>query len=139
MAANTKLISEAPSEEIARLNQIADKWASDTVSSLKSGAAQFRKGRGDLVRSLKKRLRTDFGVVERIAFSLARQGIFVEKGVGRGFPISRQGAGGGIGGGRLPKPWFNPVFIKGLPELADKVAETFADMYLSEMERILIK
>lgn len=80
---------------------------------------------------------TKEGAIYKVGFGLLRHGIFVEKGVGRGWPISRAGSGAG---GRVPKPWFNPVVEPAVQELADELAKTQADVQADIItDRILIR
>lgn len=76
----------------------------------------------------------NFGLIERISFSFERHGVFVHKGVGRGYKMNggfvlrtakgpRQKAREGV-------DWFNPIMEQNVPDLADRLAEKFADISL---------
>ncbi len=65
------------------------------------------------------------GEINRVSFIMARPLIFVHKGVGRGWPISR--AGSALARGRVAKEFFNPVIDERITALADFIAESHAD------------
>lgn len=54
------------------------------------------------------------GEINRIGFTMARHGVFVEKGVGSGRKIRS--------GKERPKPWFNKAVDNNLAELAEGIA-----------------
>jgi len=141
MSLPERLITEAGSEAHAEINRIVVGWAGDTLEELKT---KVPVDRSELVRSLKKKFRTDLGLIERISFAFKRHGVFVHKGVGRGWPIESAGenrksitAAGGKG--RTPNDWFNPVLLITMEKLGNKMAEQFADIALSNVDKALIK
>jgi hypothetical protein len=69
-------------------------------------------------KSLKKTVRKRGGLIGAIGYSIPRNMVFVEKGVGRGTNISQVG-----NTKRKAKPWYNPVINKSIEDLADIVAE----------------
>jgi len=86
-------------------------------------------------------------VIDRVTYTFERHGVFVHKGVGRGYemqggmvvhtaksedPATRQPTWwGDEPRPRLPNDWFNPLLEQNLPELADKLAEINADAVLN--------
>ena len=92
---------------------------------------------GKLANSIKTKFREVHDVITSVNFSFERHGVFVHKGVGRGYPIS----GGFVlssANPRQPNDWFNKEIEESLPELADKLAEINADVALNAT-RIMIK
>lgn len=69
------------------------------------------------------------GLVDRINFRFARHGIFLEHGVGRyrGINSAR----------RNPKPWLAPILDPAIEQLADIVADGYADV-MADNIRFLI-
>ena len=83
---------------------------------------------GKLADSITSRTGKSLGTIERISFNFERHGVFVHKGVGRGYPKSgKKNIEESSGKGRKPVEWFNPVIDKYIPELADRIAEINAD------------
>jgi hypothetical protein len=90
-----------------------------------------------LDRSITCKIRKDYCVVNRITFSFERHGVFVHKGVGRGYQMQGgmvvRTAKSKTTEIRQSAEWFNPVLDKALPELADKLAEINADAVVKAM------
>ncbi len=122
-------------DALNELNNISQGWSETTklhfLERLRSQGA-FKSGK--LARSLINRLKLDSGVVSKITFNFLRYGVFVDKGVGKGWPIERVGdviAALNIGGGgnsREAKPWINVTLSRDIVELADRIAASAADM-----------
>lgn len=147
-------------------NRKVEEWQRITIGSLRSRILQLGIGRGELYESLKATSRRNrYGEIERLGFSFARQGIFIQKGAYRGF--------GGVTGsrwsyrkslgrnrgyvytgemrqtaerskGRLPfsnmksRDWFNSVISRRIGRLADICRDYAADMAV-DATRIYIK
>ena len=108
------------SEQIEAFNEKVKAWSakvkSDLVPSIRANDISGIK----LSRSIRNTFQTEYGEISRLGFSFARHGIFVHKGVGRGY----QARNGMVvktsktpGFNRQPKPWFNPVVESHLDEL----------------------
>jgi hypothetical protein len=127
-------------------------WVPTVNRQLRASAAWFRFGKtepfitrgtgaklrqeGKLVNSIKPSTRQTMGEIDTISFSFERHGIFVHKGVGRGWEMSgklvrRTAKGKMQNGGRNAVEWFNPVIDKNAPALADKIAEVNANAVLN--------
>jgi len=130
-------------------NLIINKWGFKTRNMLKSSVAKLSmSGKKELVTRLQYKTKRDFGEINAVIFNFPQHGVFFHKGVGRGYII----VGGTLMRGkridksdssntpdnalihaasgplkRHPKDWFNPVFIKSIPVLADLIASTKAD------------
>ena len=130
-------------------NQLINMWGFKTRNMLKSSIARLSmKGKRELVTRLQYKTKKDFGEIDAVIFNFPRHGVFFHKGVGRGYIMV---AGTVVRGKRKdkshsantannavihpvqgplkrhPKEWFNPVFIKSIPVLADIIAKTKAD------------
>jgi hypothetical protein len=149
-------------------------WANMVTRKLKSSALQFKHGKSGmvqrgsgskyqrnedtLVNSIGRKIYMASGLAEGIGFKIERHGVFVHKGVGRGYIME----GGAVIRGyktdpglkkraknskrttaaiqkstgalkRHPAPWFNPVIENTVPELADKIAVINADAVINEL------
>lgn len=118
-------------------------WTTKVRNKIKYRIGRLtNKGKGELIRSLRSKSKRDYGEIDQITFQFARHGVFVHKGVGKGYVMK----GGRVVRGykpkvlrkrkqslppveipgvmnRRPKEWFNPTLEKNIPELADMVAE----------------
>jgi hypothetical protein len=144
--------------ETAAYNAMIDKWGFKTRNMLKSSISRLSmKGKKELVRSLQYKTKKDFGETEAVIYNFAPHGVFFHKGVGRGYIMM---AGKVVRGRRKeskgksantpqnsilsaatgplkrkPKDWFNPIFTKSIPVLADLIAQTKAD-HIFEVKNI---
>lgn len=117
------------------------RWFTDgkTEPMVMRGKGSFRRKELKLAASIRSKTREMYGEIDTITFSFERHGVFVHKGVGRGYPIS----GGGViknpsGRTRVAVEWFNPILDADMPELANRIAEINADAVLNSA-RALIK
>lgn len=143
MSTEPKEIS--PDEYNARVS----KWGSDVGTKIRNSIRTLTtKGKGDLLKSLRMKTRKDYGEIDRIGYAFNHYGVFVHKGVGRGYIMeagvvkrgykpgkvitaaalnsnravrSKVLTGGTIN--RKPKPWLNPVIDENIEKLADMIAE----------------
>lgn len=117
---NASVSPQHDSAEIEAFNEKVKAWSAQvTISLLPSIRANSIAGIR-LSRSINNNFQSDSGEIFRLGFSFARHGIFVHKGVGRGYQMH----GGAVvktsrspGFHRRPKPWFNPVVEARLDEL----------------------
>lgn len=139
-------------------NEAVSKWASMVQRRLRDRTSYFAYGKqgttnrpgrieknlGDSIKSITKK---SYGVIDQITYTFERHGVFVHKGVGRGYkmqggmvirtaksedPATRQPTWWGDDPRpRLPNEWFNPLLEQTLPELADKLAIINADAVLN--------
>ena len=139
-------------------NEAVSKWASMVQRRLRDRTSVFVHGKdGTISRpgriernlndSIKSLTKKSYGVIDRVTYTFERHGVFVHKGVGRGYemqggmvvrtakledPTTRQPTWWGDDPRpRLPNEWFNPLLDQTLPELADKLAEINADAVLN--------
>ena len=125
-------------------NQVITQWASMVQSRMRNSTSSFINGKeGTITRpgrtekklssSIRTQSRKTYGIITGQSFIFERHGVFVHKGVGRGYQMQ----GGMVvrtAKSAIPDPqkrepveWFNPVILQSLPELADKLAEINAD------------
>lgn len=91
--------------------------------------------------SIRNNYKYEFGEISRIGFSFAREGVFVHKGVGRGY-VMKNGVVVKIskapGFNRFPKPWFNKVIESFIPDL-EKIITDYTDSAVINTLRIYIR
>lgn len=135
-------------EGVRKQNSLVLRWIPGVNRELRSSASWFRFGKsepfimrgsgskrrqeGKLVNSIKPSTRQSYGEIDTISFSFERHGIFLHKGVGRGWEMTgkvvrRTAKGKMENGGRNAVEWFNPVIDKNVPDLADQIATVNAD------------
>jgi hypothetical protein len=135
-------------EGVKEQNAIVRRWIPGVNRQLRSSAAWFQFGKtqpfitrgtgtkqrqeGKLVNSIKPSTKQTFGEIDTILFSFERHGIFVHKGVGRGWEmngkvVTRTAKGKMKSVGRNTVEWFNPVMDRNAPLLADQIAIVNAD------------
>ena len=110
------------------------RWFSDgkTESVVMRGKGSKRRQELKLAASIRSKTREMYGEIDTITFSFERHGVFVHKGVGRGYPIGGSGViKNSSGRGRVPVEWFNPILDQHMPELANRIAEINADAALN--------
>ena len=79
-----------------------------------------------LTSSIGAGIRKESGQVSRINFKFAKQGIYLEHGVGKG---RRRGSSGA-----RPKPWIAPILDNALDELAEILSGEYADIAAGEIK-----
>lgn len=107
---------------IDKIDPIVKRWSARTRNILKSSisSAGIRTYSGQLNKGIAYSIARRYAIPWKISFNFPKHGIFVEKGVGRGYPIGRVGqASADAKSRRHPKPWFNPVMEGQLPLLAN--------------------
>lgn len=145
-------------------NQKVTDWGSQTGNKIRTSIRSLTsKGKGDLLRSLRLKTGKLYGEVDKLSYHFLRHGIFVHKGVGRGYHME---AGRVVRGSKPSKktsekdlnvnfrlrqvilrsagikrkavPWFNPVIGENIQSLADIVTEMNTDRVVNAT-KILIK
>ena len=84
-----------------------------------------------LKKSLRAKIKKKSGEIERVAFSFARHGIFLEHGVGKGRPV------GSAQANRYKKPWLSIVLPDAIENLADILEEEYADIIAAELKFVI--
>lgn len=135
-----------------RQNELIEMWIPKVRSALKSSARWFSDGKTEsfvmrdhgkqiekkLAESIGSYTKKDFEMITKIAFKFERHGVFVHKGVGRGYHASGIGfvnrtAKGPQKHQRVAIEWFNPVLDQYLPELVEKIAQINADAVVNSV------
>lgn len=133
--------------DVQKQNDIVKQWAPKVKRALKNSSRIFqngkttsfvmRKGRmeGKLSQSISAKIGKRLGVSELVSFSFERHGVFVHKGVGKGWKmngsIAVKTSKSKHGKPRVPAPWFNPVLNIYVPKLADEIATINANAALN--------
>ena len=79
--------------------------------------------------SIGSALKKEFGQVNRINFRFAKQGIWLEHGVGKGRPVRSSKA--------IPKPWLAPILDPAIDELAELIAANYLDIAAGEIKFLI--
>lgn len=131
------LDTEAMNQFNASVKQWTDTVRADlgvSVSSSGIKGSKLRKG-------IRNNFRYDFGEIYRIGFTFPREGVFVHKGVGKGY-VMNSGVvvktSKTIGFNRQPKPWFNPVLTRHLPALGE-IIQAYTKRAIINSSRIYIR
>ena len=158
MAINSGSVSGVASvsghDDSKEQNAVVRKWISMVQKRLKTNTALLTHGKnqsrfhhGRLERklsdSLKSQTKQKYGVIDQASIIFERHGVFVHKGVGRGYKM--------VGGTvvrtaknvvslttRVPREWFNPAIDQLMPELIEKLEQINADAVINAT-RLVIK
>jgi len=139
--------SQPDPQTVLDQNALVLKWTPMVRSALRGSARWFSDGKTEsfvirdggkqterkLAASIMSKVGKEFGLANYVGFSFERHGVFVHKGVGRGY----QSIGNGLVirtakyparfRERVAVEWFNPVLDRNIPILADELANINAD------------
>jgi len=124
------------------------RWIPKIKASLRSSARWFTDGKEEsmvirdhgkqierkLANSIDSKYRKSYNVINSVTFQFERHGVFVHKGVGRGYEASGNGfvirtaVNPPKKQERVAVEWFNPILDKNVPKLADEIANINADV-----------
>ena len=128
-------------EEMDAFNEKIKAWGLKVKATMPASISAHGIRGKKLSGSIKNTYYYDYGEIYRLGFSFAREGIFVHKGVGRGYVMS----GGTVvkisksqGFNRKPKPWFNPVIESFIPDL-DEIIQEYSETAILNSTRIFIR
>ena len=134
-------------------NAVVRKWISMVQKRLKLNTASFSHGKNQsrfhhgrlerkLTDSLRSQTKQKYGVIDQASIIFERHGVFVHKGVGRGYKM--------VGGTvvrtaksviplttRVPREWFNPAIDQLLPELVEKLEQINTDAVINATRLVL--
>ena len=138
-------------EKVNQFNDDVKAWAIETTSKLQMNVRMMVKHNVDLAESIHPNLFYDKKYtkeVNRVGFSFLREGIYLQRGAGRGYGGNKGGSKwtdrfGNLKqtnpdsyfkmgtGNRRPIQWFNPVIERQLPFLADIVSNYAAELSIN--------
>lgn len=157
----------ATTEDFAKIAVVVEDWTRVTRAKMKQSAAQFQKGKTQHMKTwvmrsgktkteyklkskLNYRIRRWRGTVDSIGFIIERHGVYVHKGVGRGYKMIagkvvryskakvQTSYSHKLGKTvykipvrRFPVDWFNKIINDRSPELANRVAEIHANQVVN--------
>jgi len=81
-----------------------------------------------LSKDIRATTRKEFEEIVRLGFTFPRHGVFLQKGVSRGHPVSSP---------RQAKDWFNGVISRNLPELMDIIGNYYADQAVNATQVLI--
>lgn len=121
--------------DVNSYNAVINNWKNNTRRRAKGNVLRMTKSEipspKPLAQNLGSVARKDSGEIFMVGFQFPRHGVFVHKGVGRGYPMQGgkvvRTAKGVQTAVRKEKDWLNSEIEKGLPDLADKIVELKAD------------
>jgi hypothetical protein len=117
---------------IKEYNAALEKWG-------RSVAGKLKRKQPSIAKSV--RFKRDGGEIYAIGFGLLRHGVFLEKGVGRGYAYNGGSVVNKSGGAvkRKPKPWFNPTLDDEIPRLTEIVTRHTGDAININTKRMFIQ
>ena len=69
-------------------NARVSNWGYHVAQKLKASIGMLmNKGKGDLLKSLRTKTKKEYGEIDRVTYGFQRHGVFVHKGVGRGYKM----------------------------------------------------
>lgn len=131
------LDSQAVEEFNSKVRAWGDKVRNALGPSISSAGIKGSRLKG----SIRNTYKEEYGEIFRIGLTFAREGVYVQKGVGRGYVMN-----GGvvvktsktIGFNRKPKPWFNHIIESFIPEL-EEIIYGYTDTAIINTVRIYIR
>lgn len=139
--------SQPDPQTVQQQNALVLKWTPMVRSSLRGSARWFSDGKTEsfvirdggkqtekkLAASIMSKVGKEFGLANYVGFSFERHGVFVHKGVGRGYQsdgkgfVTRTAKYPARIRERVAVEWFNPVLDRNIPILANELANINAD------------
>lgn len=128
-------------EMIDEFNSKLQQWGTTVNADLGVSIGTHGIGGKKLPRSLRNTYYYNYGMIDRLGFTFRREGVYIHKGVGRGYNMR-----GGVvvktsktlGFNRKPKPWFNPVVESHIPALQE-IVKGYFDSAIINTGRIFIR
>lgn len=118
-------------ELLAQFNSEVRQWGASVLTELRYNIPEMGIAGDELSNSLRTNFRKNAGGINRIGFSFKPHGVYVHKGVGRGYQMQggvvvRTAKGEAKPDERQPKPWFNPVIETFVDDLNKIVSKYYA-------------
>ena len=133
--------SQWNAQEAQAFNDRIMAWGAKVAGAMPASISSQGIGGKKLKRSVKNNYYYEFGEIFRVGFSFARQGIFVHKGVGRGYVMNNGTVvktSKSEGFNRDPKPWFNPVIEAHIAEF-EQIIKDYTETAIINSARIYIR
>jgi len=115
---------------ISNVLRMTGKGKAGSYSNLKTKKTELK-----LANAITSQTRKDYGEINMVGFQFPRHGVFVHKGVGRGWKMLSgkvvRTAAGIQKGIRIPKDWMNVEIDNSIAELADELAGIRADTFIN--------
>jgi len=131
---------------LQKQNEIVGKWTPKIRNFLRSSARRFVNGKTEpmvlrhggkqvekkLAASVNYKMGREYGLINYVGFSFERHGVFVHKGVGRGYKmisgvVVRTAKRKPFPKEREPAEWFNPIVERNVIKLAHDITNNSAD------------
>lgn len=128
-------------DEMNAFNEKLKAWGAKVKAALPPSVRSHGIGGSKLGASIRNNYYYEFGEIYRLGFSFRREGIFIHKGVGRGYVMKSDvvvKTSRTPGFNRQPKPWFNPVIQSFIPEL-EQIVKEYAESAILNSTRIYIR
>lgn len=131
-------------ENVEEFNKKIMDWGMKVRSELQISISANIANDKNLSKSLKNTYHYEYGEIYRLGFTFKPEGVYVHKGVGRGYNMRGDIAvrtakqESKIGKLRKPKPWFNPVVERNMPELVS-IIKSYTETAIINTARIYIK
>ncbi len=129
------------SKAVEEFNSNVRAWGDKVRNALGSSVSSAGIKGSRLKGSIRNTYKEEYGEIFRLGFTFKREGVYVQKGVGRGYVMN-----GGvvvktsktIGFNRKPKPWFNHIIESFMPEL-EEIIYDYTDTAIINTVRIYIR
>lgn len=121
-------------------NELRQFW-NEVASELRSSASLMVRENKFLSNSIRANVYKKDGEVNKLGFAFRREGVFLQKGVGRGYVMQGNTVvktSSTPGFNRRQVLWFNPVIERNIPKLHEIVAKYYKDLTINTT-RIYIK
>jgi len=114
-----------------QFNKEVRDWGATVLQELRYAIPESGMEGTELSSSLRTNFRRNAGSINRIGFSFRPYGVYVHKGVGRGYRMQgevvvRTAKSKPAPQKRIPKPWFNPVIETFTPDLDEIVGRYYS-------------
>ena len=118
-------------ELLKQFNDEVKGWGGKVLKELQYSIPESGIEGEELVNSLRTNFKRNEGGINRIGFRFKPHGVYIHKGVGRGYQmrggaVVRTARGEPNPEERIPKPWFNPVIEAFIPDLNDIIGKYYA-------------
>lgn len=137
-AATRDDLPELPEALRDRFNAEVIGWGNSVLAELRLSIPEMGIDGNELSKSLKLNPHKNRDTINRIGFRFKPEGVYVHKGVGRGYQMQgnsvvRTAKGKPNPQERIPKPWFNPVIAAFIPDLEKIVGNYYSTAVINSV------